>query len=125
MSAYLLDTHTLIWWFEDAPMLSAAARDILQDPATTCRYSAASVYEADFKTALGKLSARIGLRTLCATQGFQELSITCAHAEDAARLALVHRDPWDRLIAAQAMRDDLTVITRDPAIAALGAKVLW
>ena len=123
--AFLLDTHALIWWLEDAPDLSAPARRILEDAAAPVSMSAASVYEIGWKIKIGKLSPRPSTRAACAAQGIAELSITPAHAERAAALDPVHRDPWDRLIVAQALAEDLTVISRDEAIAALGARVVW
>lgn len=123
--AVLLDTHALIWWLEDAPELSAPARRLLEDPAVPVWFSPASIYEIGWKIRIGKLSERPSTRTACAAQGIHELAITAAHAERAAALAPAHRDPWDRLIAAQALEENLTVMTRDPAITALGALVIW
>lgn len=123
--AFLLDTHALIWWLEDAPTLSAPARAALQDPSANVYFSAASSYEIGWKIAIGKLAERPSIGAACAMQGITEAAITAAHAERAASLDPTHRDPWDRLIVAQALENQLTVITRDEAIARLGAPVVW
>jgi len=89
-------------------------------------FSAASVYELEYKSALGRLpSWPKRVAALAQAAGFFALPISNDDAETAARLPLVVRDPWDRLIAAQALRGGLTVITRDDAIAKLGAAVFW
>jgi PIN domain nuclease of toxin-antitoxin system len=123
--AFLLDTHALIWWLEDAGDLSEPSRRLLEDPNAEIYCSAASCYEIGWKVAIGRLSPRPSVRAACAMQGIVELAITAAHAERAASLAPIHRDPWDRLLVAQALENSLVVITRDDAIAALGATVIW
>lgn len=125
MTRYLLDTHALIWWNEAAPELSSAAQSVVVNGAQI-HVSSASIYEVEFKIARGRLAPwSASTIALAETEGFLELQISAAHAERAARLPLVHRDPWDRIIAAQSIIEDLTVVTRDPAIAALGARTLW
>ncbi len=122
----LLDTHALLWTAEASKRLSARASEAILDATNEIFVSAASIYELEFKTTLGRLAALPrSIRLLIAEVGFTEISIGPAHAERAAQLPLIHRDPWDRIIAAQAIQEGMTVVTRDPEIAALGAKTLW
>ncbi len=122
----LLDTHAVLWILEQSRRLSPRASDAILDPANEIVVSAVSIYELEFKSTLGRLDVLPKpLRMLMQEIGFEELPITPAHAERAARLPLVCRDPWDRVLAAQAILEGLTVVTRDPVIAALGARTLW
>jgi PIN domain nuclease of toxin-antitoxin system len=123
----LLDTHTLIWCFEDARFLSAAARHAIQNAAPPGPYySPVSVYEAEYKIARGRMRPlQASLIDLARGQGFVELPISARHADLAARLPSAHKDPWDRVLAAQAISETMSVVSRDPRIAALGATVLW
>ena len=127
--AYLLDTHTLVWWWLADPKLSDAARAIVSDRSQQVMVSAATAYEIANKVRLGKWPAVrsiLDAYDLAVSQdGFADLSINPRHAHRAGLLGGEHRDPFDRLIAAQALLDDLTVVTRDPEIAAFGCKVLW
>jgi PIN domain nuclease of toxin-antitoxin system len=122
----ILDTHALLWSLEDSPLLTQSARVMIAQNAGDAYFSAASVYELEFKSTLGKLPPwpkRVS--TLAVAAGFFALPISLKDAEAAARLPLIGRDPWDRLIAAQAIRSGLTVITRDESIAKFGAAVFW
>jgi PIN domain nuclease of toxin-antitoxin system len=122
----LLDTHALLWSLEDSELLPATARQMMMLNAGEIFFSAASVYELEYKSALGKLPPwpkRVS--TIAVGAGFSALPISNEDAETAARLPLIVRDPWDRLIAAQALRGGLTVVTRDEAISRLGAAVFW
>lgn len=122
----LLDTHALIWWFEDAPTLSAAARAAIQADFSSMLFSPVSIYETEYKIASGKMKPlHASFIELTRSQGFIELPISARHADLAARLPSSHKDPWDRVLAAQAICEGMAVVTRDPRIAALGATVLW
>lgn len=122
----LLDTHALIWWFEDAAELSAAGRRAIQEGAPGPYFSPVSVFEAEYKIAKRKMQPlRAAFMDLALSQGFIELPISARHADLAARLPSAHKDPWDRVLAAQAISESMTVVTRDPRVAALGATVLW
>ncbi|WP_217430973.1 type II toxin-antitoxin system VapC family toxin [Sphingomonas bacterium] len=127
MSAYLLDTHALVWWWLADPQLSSVASTAILDGSVVV--SAVSIYEIANKVRLGKLSALAGIlavyRDALAGDSFSSLAVTMDHAHHAGVLMGCHRDPFDRLIAAQALTEDMTVITRDPEIAAFGCKVLW
>ncbi len=125
MTRFLLDTHALIWWNEAAPDLSSAARAVIANGGEI-HVSSASIYEIEFKIARGRLAPWSGSTIeLVHAEGFLELPISAAHAEHAASFPLIHRDPWDRILAAQAILEGMTVVTRDPSITALGAPTLW
>lgn len=123
----LLDTHAFIWAIGMVEKLPDKTAELLRDPDNERWISAVSSYEIEYKRGrsaeLGRLpldlhSAVVGLRA-------EWLDVSPVHAATAARLDRVHRDPWDRIIAAQAMVEGLVVVTRDPAIAAMGAGVIW
>jgi PIN domain nuclease of toxin-antitoxin system len=125
----LLDTHALLWWLCDSPSLSQTARDAIAHPDHAIYVSSASVWEIATKHRLGKLPGveplLADISGALALSGFQELPIGSLHACAAGSMAHEHRDPFDRMIAAQGMIESLVVITADPMLAALGATVLW
>ncbi len=125
MTAWLADTQALLWWLSDDARLSARARELIAAGEVLVYFSAASVWEAEIKAASGKLAAPDDLLEALEEDDFVKLSITARHAREAARLPLLHRDPFDRMIAAQALVEELTVITSDTKIAEYGAPVLW
>jgi PIN domain nuclease of toxin-antitoxin system len=111
----LLDTHVLIWW-DAGRRLSTAARTAIRD-ADEVYVSAAAAWEIAIKASLGKIVSSRSVAQASAECGFVELPVTFAHSEQLAALPALHRDPFDRLLVAQAIAEDLTVVTRDPAIA--------
>lgn len=125
----LADTHALIWWWDTDPRLSATAKAAMADRANLVHVSAAAGWEMATKVRAGRLpnmAERMDeFDVNVAADGFQPLGITLAHGVLGGLLEGDHRDPFDRLIAAQALMEDLTVITRDREIAAFGCKVLW
>lgn len=129
MTGYLLDSHALLWWLANAPRLGTRARAAITEGDGPIHVSAAVVWEIAIKSALGKLPMIADFQgqypRLMISNGFNRLDITDVHALRAACLDGAHRDPFDRLIAAQALVEDLVVITRDPEIAAFGCEVLW
>ncbi len=109
----LLDTHALLWWLYDGP-LSAAARVAIADQERTAFVSPASVWEAEIKAAAGRLELRTDLIEEVRINAFEVLPINLAAAQSAAWLPLHHRDPFDRMLIAQAQLEGLTIVTRDP-----------
>ncbi len=108
----LLDTHTILWWLADAPLTSEAAERIA-DPGAVVAVSAASVWEAEIKRALGKLRMVGSIAGHSLAAGFEALPISFEHAERAGSLPSHHRDPFDRMLVAQAQLEGLTIVTRD------------
>ena len=123
----LLDTHALLWWLVDSPSLSTRARDAISDPDNEVWASAVSGYELANKQRLGKLKPPLTeeLILMVRRAGLPVLPVTLEHAVAAASMPGPHRDPWDRLLMAQARLDHLTVVTVDPAFLDYGVATLW
>jgi PIN domain nuclease of toxin-antitoxin system len=120
----LLDTHVFLWWLAGDTRLPVRAREILGDPLVVGLVSAASAWEISTKVRIGKLpgieaiSDDIG--AAIASQGFEELPIRVQHAERAGKLPGLHRDPFDRLLAAQAQLEGVSILSVDPIFDAFG-----
>jgi PIN domain nuclease of toxin-antitoxin system len=108
----LLDTHVLIWWDEGRRLASEARRAI--EEADTVYVSAASAWEVAIKIGLGRLRPTRTVEQAASESGFLELPVTFRHAQRVAALPPHHRDPFDRLLIAQAAVEELTLVTRDP-----------
>jgi PIN domain nuclease of toxin-antitoxin system len=123
----LIDTHALIWWWTDVDRLSATAIDLLSDPGVRVLVSAVTAYEIELKRSRDPLLQRLPAELLAAVneEGFEWRDVIPADAIVAGRLPLHHRDPWDRLLVAQATRDDAAMLSRDAALAVYGATLLW
>lgn len=111
----LLDTDVVLWWLTDDPTLSDDIKDQL-DHEPDVYVSPATVWEVAIKQAMGKLQQPADLPERIRDSGFRDLHITSEHAIAAGRLPLIHRDPFDRMLVAQAQCEDLTLVTRDPDI---------
>jgi PIN domain nuclease of toxin-antitoxin system len=120
----LLDAHAVLWWLADDPVLLPSARSAIADPATEVLVSAATIWEIEIKRALGKVDAPTGLVSTIDQAGFGVLPITGADAERAAGLPPHHRDPFDRMLVAQAARVGALVVSRDPAFDAYDVDIL-
>lgn len=112
----LLDTHAFVWWLADDPRLGAAERDAVRDGQNDVFLSAASVWEMSIKQALGRLKAPAAVSSVVDRLGIERLPIRFEHAEATRSLPPLHRDPFDRILVAQARIEGLTLLTRDPAI---------
>jgi PIN domain nuclease of toxin-antitoxin system len=118
----LLDTHVLIWWDEGRRLAVGVRRAI--EEADAVYVSAASAWEIAIKTALGRLRPTRTLEEAAAESGFLELPVTFRHAERVTALPPHHRDPFDRMLVAQALVEDLTLVTRDPAFSRYGLRLI-
>ena len=120
----LLDTHVLLWWLADDDCLSPQERQEISEPHNMVYVSAASIWEIAIKRKLGKLEIPDSWFEAIAEEPFRRLPITWEHAVHAGSLPEVHRDPFDRLLIAQALDEDLTVLTRDKIFGRYGVSVL-
>jgi PIN domain nuclease of toxin-antitoxin system len=125
----LLDTHTLVWWLNNNSKLSSAARTAIADTQNEIFVSAATAWELGTKVRLGRWPDAERLvaefHPLLAAEGFELLAIESKHGLLAGGLPGDHGDPFDRMLAAQAQIDGMSVITLDPAIIGLGAPTIW
>jgi PIN domain nuclease of toxin-antitoxin system len=120
----LLDTHSLVWWLERPRRLAREAYAAIEEPDNEIFVSAVSVWEISIKSALAKLRPSPDLTDELDRVGFAPLPVTWEHAAAVAVLPLRHRDPFDRLLIAQAKLEALTVLTRDPVFEEYGVQVL-
>ena len=119
-----MDAHALLWWLADDATLDAQARAAIADPTNDVLVSAATVWEIAIKRAMGKLEAPAGLMEVIDQTGFDVLPITGRDGEGAGALPAHHRDPFDRMLIAQANRLGAVIISRDAAFAEYGVPVL-
>ncbi len=126
---FLLDTHALLWWLFDEPKLSRNAREIIADPSNVILISSASAWEISTKHRLGKLpSAKVLVQDIPSwveRAGFTELPVRIAHAQHAGSWPQIHRDPFDRMLAAQSALEDLPLVGCDPAFESFGIRTAW
>lgn len=120
----LLDTHAVLWWLDDDPTLSDAARAEISDPENTVYLSAVAVWEMRIKQGIGKLDLPDDFDEVLDGQAFSKLPVTVDHAHTIAGLPAIHRDPFDRMLVAQAVVEGMTIVTRDRRIAEYGVDVL-
>lgn len=125
MSRLLVDTHALLWWLTDDPALSAVARAAIADGASEPLISAASIWEIAIKQSLGRLTAPDDLPETILSEGFTVLAVDAEHAWRVRQLPLHHRDPFDRLLVAQALTQQIPIVTADAQFDAYGVQVRW
>ena len=124
MKRLLLDTHVFLWCLGDSAELGRAAAAMIVDPANEVYVSSASIWEAEIKKRLGKLSAPADLDAFINKMGCFELPITAYHAKQAASLPEHHKDPFDRMLIAQAQAEGLLMVTADTVFPHYGIKLL-
>jgi len=126
---YLLDTHTLLWWLFDDSRLSQTARGIIAEPGNGVFVSSASAWEIATKYRIGKLpSASVLVQDMAGwieRAGFKELPVTISHAQRAGSWSQPHRDPFDRMLAAQSAMENLPLIGCDKTLRAFGISLIW
>ena len=129
MLRLLLDTHTFLWWINDAPELSEASRQVISNTDNDCFLSVASCWEMAIKSSLGKLSLSKPVDRFVLDQitenGFLMLNIELRHVAIVESLPFHHRDPFDRLLIGQAISVKLTIITADSMFSKYDAKLIW
>ena len=129
MTSYLLDTHTLLWWLDGDKQLSANSKKIIASEKNQIYVSAASAWEICIKVRIGKLPGAVDvslyLPEILEQQSFLSLSISVQHARIAGLLPGQHRDPFDRILAAQASENKLTVISNDKLLDLFGINRSW
>lgn len=120
----LLDTHVLIWCLDDNPKLSPKVRSTIADDATSVFISSAVVWEMCIKESIGKLRIPENLEEVLEENYFEMLPITIKHALILRNLPEHHKDPFDRILVAQAVAEDLTLVTRDRVISRYDVRLL-
>jgi len=120
----LLDAHALLWFLSEDPQLAPGATASISDPANDVLVSASTIWEIELKGALGRLKAPEALVDVVEAAGFDGIPLTGRDAERAARLPPHHRDPFDRMLLAQALRFDATIVSRDRAFRAYDVPIL-
>ncbi|MXZ67414.1 MAG: type II toxin-antitoxin system VapC family toxin [Acidimicrobiia bacterium] len=125
----LLDTHALLWWWTNNPGLSALAHNSIADGTSEVFVSAASAWEIATLRRLGRLDhapdAIQRFHELVTADEFHHLAITYTHCLRAGSYTAEHRDPFDRMLAAQSEMESLTLVTKDPAFGQFGTTVIW
>ncbi|MBV9037421.1 MAG: type II toxin-antitoxin system VapC family toxin [Acidobacteriaceae bacterium] len=125
----LLDTHALLWWLSDDPALTRAARMVIAETRNTIFVSAASAWEIATKVRLGKLPTAADLTTDFAgylqREGFQILAISGEHAIRAGLLPGPHKDPFDRLLIAQAQAENMPIVSNESLFDTYGVRRIW
>ena len=116
----LLDTQLMLWWLADSPKLSRQARALIADPANTVFVSAATMWEIRIKEKLGKLDVPADLIAIVRSEEFEWIPVSAEHADATMDLPLLHRDPFDRMLVAQAKWMGITLLTSDPMLAQYG-----
>jgi PIN domain nuclease of toxin-antitoxin system len=125
---YLLDTHAFLWLATEDPQLTPTARAIFIDNQQECFLSAASVWEMAIKSSLGKLALTTSLEHLVRgglERGLRLLDVTSTHAYFVERMPFHHRDPFDRILVAQAMHEGMSIISRDGHLDAYAVPRIW
>jgi len=121
----LLDTHALLALLSSDYPLSASAQEAMAQPDAQLLASAVNVWEIEIKRTIGKLQAPEDVIERIEEAGADMLAITARHAQAGGSLPLHHRDPFDRLLIAQAKHEGCAIVTKDPAFAAYGVPVVW
>jgi PIN domain nuclease of toxin-antitoxin system len=121
----LIDSHAFLWWSDASPTFGSAAHEAIADPANEVLVSVAALWELTIKTSSGRLSLPADLETIVANQGFAVLSIEFPHLTRLAALPRLHRDPFDRMMIAQALAKGIPIATGDRVFAAYGVQVIW
>jgi PIN domain nuclease of toxin-antitoxin system len=125
----LLDTHAFLWFIQGSQNLSATARNLIEDQENEKLLSIASLWEISIKVSIGKLDVGMAIAQLVSREvygnGFEVLAIQANHLDELTKLVFHHKDPFDRLIIAQALAERMPVVTRDEAFGRYPVSLLW
>ena len=129
MSKYLLDTHTFIWWVDNSPKLSQAAKKIIADIRNECYLSLVSSWEMAIKCSIGKLQLTLSVNDYIpqhmAANNFKQLPISFRHVSGVEVLPLHHRDPFDRLLVVQTIAEKMTILSADTVFDLYDVTRIW
>lgn len=123
MRRFLLDTHVFLWWLNDSPELGPRCRDLIADQRNEVFISAATTWEISIKKTIGKLDAPEDMDSIVEDEGFSKLPISLYHGQLAGSLPILHRDPFDRMLVAQAQAEGLILMTSDANIGLYNVRV--
>jgi PIN domain nuclease of toxin-antitoxin system len=125
----LLDTHTFLWFIQGSQNLSETARNLIEDQGNQKLMSIASLWEISIKVSIGKLDVGMAIAELLSREvygnGFEVLAIQANHLDELTKLVFHHKDPFDRLIIAQALAERMPVVTRDEVFGRYPVSLLW
>ena len=125
----LLDTHAFLWFIQGSQNLSKTARNLIEDQGNQKLLSIASLWEISIKVSIGKLDVGMAIAELVSREvygnGFEVLAIQANHLDELTKLVFHHKDPFDRLIIAQALAERMPVVTRDEAFGRYPVSLLW
>jgi len=129
MKKIILDTHTFIWWVDDDQRLSAKAKKVIENMDNQCFLSLASSWEMAIKSSLGKLKLTIPVKEYIpqhlAANDFKQLDITLRHVARVEALPWHHRDPFDRLLVAQAVEEKMMIVSAEASFDSYKVKRIW
>lgn len=121
----LLDTNALLWWRDASPRLPPSVAEMIADPDNEIAVSAASLWEIAVKRALGKLRFPESFEDVIAEEGFRLLSVEYRHLSALDALPLHHRDPFDRMLVAQSIAENIPIATNDRAFSRYSVTIFW
>ena len=121
----LLDSNAFLWWAETDPKLSTLARGAIADPANDVLISMAGLWELVIKASIGKLALPDDVETMVTSQGFSVLPITFSHLHRFSGLPRHHKDPFDRMIIAQALAESIPIASADRRFPSYGVQIIW
>ena len=124
MRKLLLDTHTLLWWLADHPRIGVKAKSLIAEPRNAIYVCAVSHWEISINKSLGKLSAAENLDQVVEEWGFTKLPISCFHGDQTGALPKHHKDPFDRMLIAQAQSEGLSIITNDEIFSCYSVQIV-
>jgi PIN domain nuclease of toxin-antitoxin system len=122
---FLIDSQAFLWWAEASPALGTAARNAIADPANEVLISIAALWELTIKQSSGRLTLPDDLETMVTRQSFSVLSVSFVHLRHIGTLPRVHRDPFDRMMIAQALAEGIPIATGDRIFSGYGVQVVW